>query len=63
MSNEALIQLLLAIIGVLLSTLFTFLLNQIRRDIGELKDMFVRHVRNSKIHVNMGHLPDEGGSI
>lgn len=61
MNNEAIIQLLLTIIGVLITALVTFLIDSIRRDIRELKDMFIRHVRNSKIHVNMHHLPDERG--
>lgn len=61
MSTEAIILVLLSIIGFLISVLVTLLISAIHRDVGELKDMFIRHVRNSKIHNNMAHMPDEGG--
>ena len=53
MTPDQIIMILLSIIGVLITALVTLLVNQIRIDIKELKDMFVRHVRNYKIHTNM----------
>lgn len=58
MSNEAIITTLLAIIGCLLIAFVGYFFkvneaatNSIKIDIKELKDMFVRHVRDNAIHV------------
>ncbi len=51
MTVDALVNLLLAIIGVLITTLIGFFVYIIMRDIAELKDMFIRHVRDSEIHL------------
>lgn len=60
MSNEAIIMTLLSIIGVLLCLFvgYFFKVNEeatksIKGDVKELTDMFRRHVRNHKVHVNM----------
>lgn len=58
MSNEAIITTLLAIIGALLIALVGYFFkvneaatNDIKMNVGELKDMFLRHVRDNEIHV------------
>lgn len=68
MEQNELIKILIAIIGALIGVVCGLYMksisdkfSQIKSDIREIKDMFVRHVRNSKIHVNMNHLPDEKG--
>lgn len=69
MEPNDLIKLLIAIIGALIGVVCGLYMrsisekfSEIKKDIAEVKDMFVRHVRNSKIHVNMNHLPDEKGA-
>lgn len=54
MSQESIISLLISIIGVLLAGFIGYFVKDIKTDIGELKDMFINHVRNNDIHVNMG---------
>lgn len=51
MTNENLIQILIGIIGTLIAALVSFFIYVIMRDIAELKDMFVRHVRDGEIHL------------
>ena len=65
MSNEAIIIILLSIIGCLLGVcvgLFMKSINEkfsaIQKTLNNLDDMFVRHVRNSKIHVSHGQVVD-----
>jgi predicted membrane-bound spermidine synthase len=69
MEPHDIIKLLIAIIGTLIGVVCGLYMrsisdkfNEIKNDIAEVKDMFIRHVRNSKIHVNMNHLPDKKGA-
>lgn len=69
MEPHDIIKVLLAIIATLIGVVCGLYMrsisdkfSEIKKDISEVKDMFVRHVRNSKIHVNMNHLPDEKGA-
>lgn len=57
MSTEAIILVMLGIIGTLATALVSTWIKQIKDNIKELKDMFVRHVRNRNIHVN--YQPEE----
>ena len=58
MSPEAIIEILLSVIGVLILSIVGMFIQNINRQLTELADMFRRHVRNSKIHVNMDVQPE-----